>query len=326
MSRTIENNKKLTQMEEDVAQQKKDKMKKANDEMTVSIQQRRQRAQAKKQREQDQMLSWLESERQRKDEEEQEERLGYARKCKQAREELEAAREDAARRRKAEQDKDRATAAAQVKAMDQAEANNKAAVKARMDQIERNCQTIGAEIAGRDARMERELQEKIKKVQEEADRASKEDSERRQRDHKQRVDAMLSKLAEQVREREAAGLEEKEASKRQADVWRDQYEDGLQKDREKAEKRRKEREELDAALIDQIRESTSCHPRNFAMSSSTQRMDIAYNKALFEHMSKEGFRNDVMDKLLGQASDRGKIDPFPSVGPIHEMELQVPEG
>ncbi|CAE7734984.1 unnamed protein product, partial [Symbiodinium necroappetens] len=72
----------------------------------------------------------------------------YARKCKQAQDEMLEAMEEAARRKKARQDEDKAFAMAGEQAADDAEARNRAAVQARMDQIERNCQTIGADIAG----------------------------------------------------------------------------------------------------------------------------------------------------------------------------------
>jgi len=329
MTATIENNKKLTQQEEDTAQAKRDIMKKANDDMTVSLEQRRQKAKATKNRERDQMLAWLANEKARKDEEERQARIEYAEKCKVAREELAAAQEEAKMRKKAEQELDKAIAAAQVKAMDKAEADNKAAVKARMDQIERNCATLGAEIAGRDARMEQDLQAKIKKVQEEADRASKEDAERRQRERKEKVDDMLQTLAKQMDEKEKRSLVDKEANKKQAAIWQEQVEDGRRKDREEAERRQKDRAKLDQMLIDQIREATSVHPRNFGISSQTQRADISYNRALFEHLSKQGFRPDVMDQLLRKVGDHGKLDPFPSVGRyeghIDPLELQVPE-
>jgi len=329
MTAKVMENKRKDQAEEDIAQAKRDKMKKANDEMTTSLQLRRKKEQDRKQQEQDAMLRWLDSEKARKLEEERIQREVYARKCKEAREELEATHAEAERRKQAEQEEERAVAARQVKAMDKAEADNKAAVRARMEQIEKNCATLGADIAERDARAERELQEKVRRVQEESDRLSREDAEHRRAGHARKMSEMLEKLDEQMVERQQAQRVEKEANKRQAEIWRQQFEDGERKEREKMEKRKRDREELDVALITQVRESVAVHPRNYGMTRQSQQADLAYNRVLFEQMASEGFRNDVTGVMLGQARDRAKLDPFPSVGrfdgPIHHLEMQVPD-
>jgi len=212
--------------------------------------------------------------------------------------------------------------------MDKNEADKGAALKARMDQIDRNVKTLGEEIAKRDAKMEKDLKDQIERVQAESDRLSREDAERRRREHKRRTDEMLEKLDEQVIERRERSLIDKVESKKQAEVWQKQHEEGEQKEREKEAKIRQTRADLDATLIDQIRENVGVHPRNYGMTKSTQQVDLAYNRVLFEQMASEGFRTDVTEKMLHKARDSGKTDPYPSVGrydgPIHPLEEQVP--
>mmetsp|Transcript_7032 Transcript_7032/g.20003 ORF Transcript_7032/g.20003 Transcript_7032/m.20003 type:complete len:84 (+) Transcript_7032:58-309(+) len=68
------------------------------------------------------------------------------------------------------------------------------------------------------------------------------------------------------------------------------------------------------------------HPRNFGITDVTQQTDVAYNRALFEHMHSEGFLPELTSKMLKDGPQRNKRDPFPSVGryegPIHPLELQ----
>lgn len=325
----IEENKRLAESEENATKVKRDKMKMANDEMTSSLQLRKQKQRERQQREQEQMVSWLQNEKTRTEEEENLKRQGFLQKCKVAQEELMAARLEAEHRRKTEQELDKAIAVEQVKAMDNNEADKAAALQARMDQIERNTRTLGAEIAARDARMERELETKIKRVQEENDRLTREDAERRRNEHKRKVKEMLRKLDEQVREREEFGLIEKRADVKQAEIWRQQREEAERAEQAKIEKMRKAREEQDGALIKQIRESVAVHPRNYGITAQTQKADVAYNRVFFERMADEGFRGDLMDKMLEHVCNRGKMDPFPSVsrygGPIHPLEMQFPD-
>lgn len=329
MSALLAENKRLEQAAQEAEHRKKSIQQKSNDEMTAGIVERRRKEQQKKQREQEQMLSWLESEKKKKEEEEIANKELHALKCKVARESLDVAREEAARKKKAEQDMDVAIAAAQVKAMDNAEANNKAGVQARMDQIEKNCSTLGAEIAGRDARIEAELQEKIKRVQEEADRVSKEDRQRRATNHAKKVQEMVATLDDQMRERELAKVADKEADLKQAIKFKEEFEEGLRKDKAAEEKRRKARENLDGNLIAQIRANVAVHPKNCLVTHESQKVDLAYNRVLFEQMASEGYREDVAGELLGKARHGGKLDPFPSVGrydgPIHPLEMQVPD-
>lgn len=326
----LEENKRVVAAEKAAEQAKVDLQNKMNTEMLGSINARKRRALEKRQRDQEQMSAWLANEKKRRDDEKRERDAEHARKCEQARKEMEEAIAEAARRKKQREEDERAYIAQQKKSMDDAVAVGRAAVQARMDQIERNCATIGAEIAGRDAREAAALEARIKRVLEEEDRRSKEDAAKRKSTHDRKVREMLNSLDEQCKQRELDAIEEKKAGDRQAKIWKEQYEEGVAKDKAEEEARRKARENLDDVLIKQMSHSISLHPRNFGITAHNQTRDVNYNKAIFEQMAEEGFRDDMTYPMMGKVKAKsGKLDPFPSVpayeGEIHEMEAQIPD-
>jgi len=324
----IEENKRIAQAERDHHERQKEMMKEVNNEGKKSMERRRKAEEDRKQREQDCMLKWLADEEQRAREQKVADGEEFARKCKKAKDEMEEAMREAQRKKEAKQAEEKASAAGAQQAADNAEAANRAAVQARMDQIERRCQTVGAEIAGRDARMEAALQAKIKRVQEEADRAAKEDAEKRKGARDKKVKDMIDTLGKQVKQREEEAEVEKEAGRKQAKLFKQEYEEGLAKDKAKEERARQARADLDTHLIENIRKNAGVHPRDFG-AQLTKKQELAYNRGLFEQMAIEGFAMSHTSKFLPEASHTGKLDPFPSVGPyegeIHELERQQPD-
>merc|ERR1719410_3290166 len=172
-----------------------------------------------------------------------------------------------------------------------------------MAKIEKNTATIGKEIAERDAKAERELQEKIRRVQEQSDREAKEDAERRKATRDRNISEMLASLGEQCQKRAEDAVAVKEADRQQAKVWKDQYEQGLAKDRAEAEKRRLARDSLDATLIDQMRSQVAVHPGNFGITDKSQNLDVAYNRMMYEQMHKEGFMPSITEKMLADTRE-----------------------
>ncbi|OLP93017.1 hypothetical protein AK812_SmicGene25123 [Symbiodinium microadriaticum] len=102
----------------------------------------------------------------------------------------------------------------------------------------RNCQTIGADIAGRDARLEAELQAKIKKIQDDADQAAKE------------VKDMLDTLNLQMKQRDDEAQREKEDGIKQVSAHTVFAIFRLAADRAKEEKARLA---MDAQLVEKMR-------------------------------------------------------------------------
>lgn len=322
----VEENRMLKEAEHNAAEEQRAEMRKITDDMLRGIEMRKQREKDRAKREEQNMTDWLNNEKQRKQEEDRLQSEEFARKCGLAKAEMKAAMEEAKRRKREQEEFERAYVAEQQKGMDNKEAANKAAVQARMDQIEKNCSTLGAEIAGRDAKAEKELQEKIRRVQEQADRDAKADAERRKNDHNRRTRDMLNTLGDQIKVQKEQAALDKEEERKQARKFKEQYEEGVAKDQADAEARKQARAKQDDTLIKQMTDQLQVHPRNFGITKITQQTDVAYNRALFEHMHHEGFMADLSSGMLSHGQHKGKIDPFPSVGrydgPIHPLELQ----
>jgi len=325
----VEENRQLKQAEHQQEEDRKTEMKKITGDMIQGIERRRQNEKDRKKREEQQMTDWLNNEKRRKQEEDKQQAEEFAWKCKLAQDEMNAAMEEARRRKKEQEAEEKKYIADQQKGMDDAVAAGRAAVQARMDQIERNCSTLGAEIAGRDAEAARKLEENIKRIQEEGDRRAKEDAERRKSEHDRKTRDMISTLGDQCKQRQEHKANEKVENVKQAKIFREQYEEGVRSDQAKADARKEARANLDVTLINQMSEQIQVHPRNFLVTGSAQQSDVAYNRLLFEHMHKEGFMTGLTSKLLNHGPHRGKIDPFPSVAryeeSIHEHELMEPE-
>jgi len=324
-----EENAKLKAAEYEREEEQKHEMKKITDEMMRGIEQRRTNDQNKKKREEQQMKQWLANEKKRQQDEDRARGEEHERKCKAAQDEMKAALEEAARKKKEREAAEKTYIAEQQRGMDDKEAANKKAVQDRMDGIERNCATLGAEIAGRDAKAEKELLEKIRRVQEKADKDAKEEADRRRNEHNRKTRDMVNSLGEQCKQREEDVAQDKIENMKQAIIFKEEYDKGLAKDHAEAEARKQARSNLDVHLIGQMSDQLQVHPRNFLVTAPTQQTDICYNRMLFEHMHAEGFMPELTSKMLKQGPQRGKKDPFPSVGrydgPIHEHELQDPE-
>merc|ERR1712232_128216 len=202
MQAQIIENHRIKEAEEAREEEKLGKMKKANAEMTLKLEQRRVSEQQKKQKEQDDVTAWINAEHARQDQERRDHAEEYARKCAQAKKEMDETQAATAARKAAQKAKEKEEAAAAMKAMDAAEAGNKKAVQDRMDRLDRLSATFGAALKEREEKAAAALEASIKKVQEEGERASKEDAERRKREHDRKVNEMLVVRAKQVNSRQ----------------------------------------------------------------------------------------------------------------------------
>lgn len=324
----LEENKRLTRVEQEAEHAKQMWVKNAADEMNKELEQRRQRALDKKENMHRMMTAWLASEKQKQLEERIEKAHEHARLAEKAREDMAAQLEEKRRRKEAKDAEEKAFAAEAIRVMDARAAAEAAAVQKRVDKMESNLASIGKEIAERDAKAERELEERIRRVQEEADRAAKEDADRRAADRKQKVQAMLRNLDGQMIEKEQRRLEEIAEDKKQLEIFKQQLEESEKIERAKQDKFRKAREAMDVALIDKIRHDLSVHPRSFG-SELSRVQEVAINRKSIERIAAANFCPELANHLLAQATHKGKLIAFPSVGryegPIDELELQVPE-
>mmetsp|Transcript_68244 Transcript_68244/g.163760 ORF Transcript_68244/g.163760 Transcript_68244/m.163760 type:complete len:582 (-) Transcript_68244:83-1828(-) len=308
---------------------KREAQRKNNEAMEQELNAKRDRAAQKKKQECQEILSWLQNEKGRKAEERRLQQIEYARKCEFAQEAFKAARAEKQRKKLEEQEREMEAVAEAKRFLDEAEAKNRAAVAKRESRVAAIAGSLGADVAQRDAEEERKLQEKIARVLAEQDRRIAEDARNRKETKDRLIREMLDSLDQQIADRDKHKLEEKEADRKQVEIFRKQLEEQNEKKRREAEQAKKDREELDQALINQMRGNVSVHKGNFGLTGDIQRQELAFNRLIFEHMSAENFCPEFTEQILEAAHDRGKLTFFPSVGPstepIHPLELQVPD-
>merc|ERR1712232_129063 len=332
MRAQIQENLRIHEAEHAREEEKLDKMKKDNAEMTVKLEQRRQKEIQRKQKEQDDVTAWINAEKARQEQERRDNAEEFARKCAQAKKEMDETLAANAARKAAQKAAEKQEVQAAQKAMDDAEGANRKAVQDRMDKLDYLAKTFGAALQEREAKEQAALGARIKRVQEEGDRASKEDAERRKREHDRKVNDMLEVRAKQVKEAGKQAILDAEAGKKQAQIFRQQLEEGLAKDEAKRQKLRKAREDQDHSLINQMRNQIAVHPLQFGMTDHTKRQDIAMNREIFEQMAHEGFEEELTHSFLQFKTDKGgsgKLDPLPSVAVsdavIHPLEQHAPD-
>merc|ERR1719382_2289604 len=196
---------------------------------------------------------------------------------------------------------------AQVAQADDRAERNREAVRQRFAVIDRNCATLGKQIEARDAKMEKDLQESMKRANEK-DRRERSDKERRTRE-------MVETLHEQMKEKSERCLVDEEANRIQVDIWRKQMA-ALEAAEEKKKVWLKEaRHDVDQKLVEQMRENAQRHPSEKGephLSEALKIRDAAFNRPLYEKMLKEGFREELTGEL--SKAQFSKLDPHPSVG------------
>lgn len=333
MTAQIEENKKYLKEEHEVIHRKKEEQSKINTSMLGEINKYRQRDQERKQRECEEMTRWLESEKQQREEDDRNMKIEYARKCEAAKKELDEACELRKERRRQEEANEIRLMKLRDQIADEQEAKKQKALQDRKDHIDKIAKTMGAAVAERDAQDQADLEAKIKRIQEESNRRSMEDARNRQNTHNAKVKDMVDTLKRQMEEKDRDDEEERQADIRRAEIYRQQVEDGKRDELAKIEKRRKDREELDKVLIGQIRVNAGIHPHHVMMTPRNRKTELGYNKAIFEQMTKEGFRADAVNTLMAKPGKdhhpEGKLLPFPTIprytGEIHPIELEPPD-
>merc|ERR1711920_91420 len=329
----VEENKRIHEAELAEEKRKKDEQGRINTTMLGAIEKYRQHEKERKQREQDDMTRWLQAEKDAQEEQERQNKIEYARKCAKAQEELAQYRADREERRRLDDENEQRLMKLRDQIADENEAKKQKALQDRKDHIAKVESTVGAAIAGRDAKEAAELEAKIKRVQEEADRLAKEDAKRRRETHDRKVKDCIATWDKQMAERAKDDALTKEEDARQLQIFKKQLDDGVRADKEKEEKRRKAREDQDKALIDKIRTNAGIHPQHVVMTPRNKKTELGYNVQIFEQMRIEGFMPDAVDNLLANPGKdhhpEGKLLHHPTVprytDEIHPLELAQPD-
>jgi len=325
----VEENKRHDAAEEEKRHTKKLNQLKSNTDMLEILGRQKRKDDAKKQREADLLTQYLENEKYQAEQDAIARRHDYAKRCAAAQEELQADRKMREERKLAEWEEDKRLMKLRQEMMDEAEAKNAKAVQDRKDRIEAVGRTLGAAVADRDAQLEAELEARVKRVQEESNRAAEEASRKKMESHQRKVTEMLEVRAKQVEEFHRRGEDDKEASRKQLEIFKQQLLESNEQERQKVEKRRKAREDLDISLIEKQRINAGIHPQHIMMTPRNKKTELSYNKVLFEQMKAETFQMDAVDTLLMNAQDKGKLLSMGSVAPyndaIHPLEMEAPD-
>lgn len=337
MEAQVEENEKYKQEEEALIQKKKDLSQACNDSMLGDIQKYKDQEARRKKTEEQEVTAWLAEEKRKKDEDARNQAIEYNRKCEQAKADLEENRRLRAEKKRLEDENEIRLMKLRDQIADENEAKKQKALQDRKDHIERVSKTVGAAIADKDAQDAADLDAKIKRIQEEANRRSMEDARSRQDAHNAKVKDMVETRQRQVIERTALDHLEKEADQAMLRRMKKEYEEAVAEDNRKAEARRKAREDQDAELIANMRVNAGIHEQHVMMTPRNRSTELSYNKAIFEQMYKEGFRPDDVTATLTKKQGKpgfthhpeGKLLPFPTIprftGEIHPLELDQPD-
>lgn len=330
MAAQVAENKRHWQAEADVESGKKEQVRKACDEMGQRLEKRKAKLQHKKEKEADELAAWLAADRAQAEKAEAEERIKHATKCRAALEGLAVARREKADLREKENQAEIAMNEESIRVSNEREAKARAEVKAREDRLEMIAATLGEQVANGDAEKEREIEERVARVQAESAKLASENARNKQATFDRKNREMVLNLDEQVKEFKSRGKAEKEADAAQAKLWKKQHADGEEVERIRVLKAKQARASLDTQLVNQMQETLDVHPMQFGMTAQAQQRELAMNRRLFDQMAAEGFYGDASAMMAGRASDKGRLVPCGSVakydGPIHPLELKVSSG
>lgn len=304
-----------------------------NNSMMDIIHKRRAKEADRKQKECEDVTRWLANEKQQKEEHDRNQKIEYARRCEAAKKNLEEDRKAREERKRLDDENEIRLMKLRDQMADEAEAAKQKALQDRKDFIEKISKSMGADVAARDAKDAADLEAKIKRIQEEANRAAAEDAKRRQDNHNAKVKDMIAVRQRQIEERGKDDELERQADKKMLERFKQQLDDMKREEAEKQEKRRKAREDLDQSHIEAQRRNAGIHPHHVMMTPRNKKTELGYNKVIFKQMTKEGFMTDALDTLHRDPGKdmhpEGKLLPFPTVPRytenIHPIELEQPD-
>jgi len=334
MTAQIEENKKYLQEEQDIIHRKREEQSKINTVMLDTINGYKAKDAERKQRECEEMTMWLAKEKAQREEDARQQAIEYARKIELTKKYLDEHRALQLEKKRQEEENELRLMRLRDQIADEQEAKKQKALQDRKDHIDRVEKTMGAAVAERDAKDAADLEAKIKRIQEEANRAAMEDAKNRHDTHMAKVNDMVATRKRQVEEKGRDDEAERQADRDRAAVYQAEYQDDLRRDKEKAEARRKAREDQDQELIRQMRIRAGIHEEHIKMTPRNRKTELGYNKAIFEQMEKEGFMPDAVKLVTMNPNQRlhhpeGKLTAFPTIprytGEIHPIELEQPD-
>merc|ERR1719240_1495610 len=326
----VEENKRYKQEEMGIIHKRKDEQMKINTAMLADINKYKKKEADRKKREEEEMTAWLASEKAQLEEEQRNQAIEHARKIERAKKDLEDQRREKRERKLADEENEKRLMRLRDQIADEQEAKKQKALQDRKDHIDKIAKTMGADVAERDAKDAADLEAKIKKIQEDANRAAMEDARNRHDTHQRKINDMVATRKKQIADKHRDDAAEKLEGERQAQKFRDDVAEDNRKAKEKEDRRRKAREDQDQELINKMRINAGIHPHHVMMTPRNKKTELGYNKAIFEQMQKEDFMVDRVQSMYANPGrdhhPEGKLIDFPTIprytGEIHPIELE----
>jgi len=277
---------------------KREVLRKASVQSEEFLDRRKRRMEEYRIRERDEVSQFLESEEKRKSAEEQSVKEAHKRRAQLAREMLEGARAEQAKKKEAAKEADRTIALQMQKKMAETVAAQGLQVTMRQDRVDRIVGSLGTTLVAGIAQKEKEMQDRDERSHNDYARKRVEDYWRELEVHGQKVNNMTMIRAQQIAESGKEAVLEREADKRQAEIWRQQKLEYELEEREKAARARKAREDVDGHVLSVARENLGVHKSEIGFTEENRQREISYNKRELERVEAEGFRKELAGTFL----------------------------
>lgn len=266
-----------------------------------SILRRKQRLEKQRRREYDEVLHTLETEEKRKAEEAVAFKKLRDERATNFRIYLEETRAERAQRKLQQQEDDRKMIIEMKRVADEREAKAAEAFAARQAQLERNNASVGGPMAKKRAQEEKELNEREAFYMRERDRKQVEELALRSDVREKKLREMIDTNVRLAKERADRPDPQEAADKEQMEIWRRTKEQGDLEDKEKLDRLRRQRKDMDDHCLDVMRKNASMHRSDFGLTEEIRQKELRYHRDRLEKLD-EGFRPEITQTLRAEAA------------------------
>jgi len=226
-----------------------------------------------------------------------------AKRSKDARENFEAAAREREAKKNAEFEESKALAAELKRQSEAREAEANAGYRKAQAVVDRLTSTLGVANAAVLAQKDSAEDQRINKAFEHKKRQWvedywKEEEVRGRREHEN--SAGNTKLADEVRA--TRGVAEREANRKQGEIWRKQDAEHWESVRRKAEKARRDRDTVDSTLLRTVHSNSGLHHSDFNVTDHMREREMSYNRSTIDRMTSEGFCPHLTQPLALKAN------------------------
>mmetsp|Transcript_2316 Transcript_2316/g.6666 ORF Transcript_2316/g.6666 Transcript_2316/m.6666 type:complete len:192 (+) Transcript_2316:697-1272(+) len=166
--------------------------------------------------------------------------------------------------------------------------------------------SLGRTLAEHHASTERVRADREELADTEYHRKRADTAEREQTHRQQRIREMVEGNAALLGKSARVKLAEQEEDRRQQEIFKRQYEESVMEERAVAAKARRARGELDATLLDQMRDTLRVHSQEFGFTSQMRKRELDYNKDRIKEMAAQGVHLDRTGNISLDGTECGK--------------------